>query len=309
MLKILFTSGGSAGMEALWRLYDGVYEVHFADAILDAINPVVPAKNRHKIPFAGEAKFLKTVISLCDKLDIDVLIPGVDEELSCIASSKELFLPTKIMLPSYSFIEKMLGKLSMIKVLSSYHIPVPNTYSLQQKYNDIDFPCIIKPRKGRGSRGVLVVESKSDVDSLKSLYSNSLDNYIIQNKPEGQEYTVQMIANNKGSLFAIVPVMVQYKRGITISATVVDEPNVIQGCRMIHDVNPAKGCYNIQLILTPDGVVMPFEINPRISTTFCLSVAAGIDPIAIFLKDVSANKLESFNTNIKLYRHWSNYFY
>ena len=51
MLKILFTSGGSAGMEALWRLYDGVYEVHFADAILDAINPVVPAKNRHKISF------------------------------------------------------------------------------------------------------------------------------------------------------------------------------------------------------------------------------------------------------------------
>ena len=84
MLKILFTSGGNPGMEALWRLYDGIYELHFADAILDAINPVVPAKNRHKIPFAGEAKFLKTVSEFLNSVYNEIYKSTINANICCI---------------------------------------------------------------------------------------------------------------------------------------------------------------------------------------------------------------------------------
>jgi carbamoyl-phosphate synthase large subunit len=71
---------------------------------------------------------------------------------------------------------------------------------------------------------------------------------------------------------------------------------------------PTSGCYNIQLILTKEGKALPFEINPRISTTFCLIVAAGIDPIAIFLEQDPNKEISKFTEGVKLRRHWRNFF-
>jgi carbamoyl-phosphate synthase large subunit len=41
--RILFTGGGGAGSEALWRLLHGKHELYFADARPEAIAPVIPA--------------------------------------------------------------------------------------------------------------------------------------------------------------------------------------------------------------------------------------------------------------------------
>ena len=76
--------------------------------------------------------------------------------------------------------------------------------------------------------------------------------------------------------------------------------DVVRGCELIHKANPTKGCYNIQLILTSDGTVMPFEINPRISTTYCLTVASGIDPIDIFLQNDNLNGLMKIKKQLML---------
>ncbi len=86
------------------------------------------------------------------------------------------------------------------------------------------------------------------------------------------------------------------------------ETNVIEACRLIHQAFPTKGCYNIQLMLTTEGLVMPFEINPRVSTTYCLVVAANVDPIEIFLRKKNLDKLALFSSGLQLRRHWRNYF-
>jgi len=131
---------------------------------------------------------------------------------------------------------------------------------------------------------------------------------MVQEKIEGVEYTVQMAADARGALQAIVPVRVSIKRGITLRATTEAEPNVMATCRAIHDAVPAAGCYNIQLMLTPDGHAIPFEINPRVSTTLCLVVAAGVDPFSIFLGKEKAQAGVPFTSGLKLRRHWQNHF-
>jgi carbamoyl-phosphate synthase large subunit len=56
-----------------------------------------------------------------------------------------------------------------------------------------------------------------------------------------------------------------------------------------------------------NGAIMPFEINPRISTTFCLGVAAGIDPVDIYLGDcVNETTLAPFQEGMELRRYWQN---
>ena len=126
---------------------------------------------------------------------------------------------------------------------------------------------------------------------------------------KGQEYTVMMAADINQSLHAVVPVRVGIKRGITLRAETDNNPIVIEGCVAIHETLPTVGCYNIQILLTNDDKVMPFEINPRISTTFCLGLAAGIDPVAIFTASSKPPaRLIGFRNGMKLGRYWYNHF-
>ncbi len=304
MIKVLFTGGGGAGNEALWRLLNNRYELHFADADRNNINPIIPEDRRHLIPFADESEFIIKMIGLCLRLGIDLIIPGVDEELLLFAKNIHSFLPTKLLLPDTKYIETMLDKLNMIRTLEEKRIKVPFTCLLTDWFN-INYPCIIKPRHGRGSRGLQIVNNFSEIED--AYLREWPEEMILQQKIEGIEYTVQMIVDSQAQLKSIVPIKIDIKKGITIRAETDDNKYVLEACKKIHEVMPTKGCYNIQLMLTKDNEVYPFEINPRISTTFCMTVAAGIDPIDIFLNGNNSEELLPFN-KIKLQRHWTNYF-
>jgi carbamoyl-phosphate synthase large subunit len=306
MIKVLFTGGGGAGNEAIWRLLNHRYELHFADADIKNISPIIPENRRHRIPLANNLFFTAKIKLLCQEFNIDLVIPGVDEELQQLANDIDYLLPTIFLMPDIEYIETTLDKYSMIDVLFRNGIKVPPTEFLNVNLN-LEYPCIAKPRLGRGSRDVYILNDVIEAKELCDWMGLDASHMLIQDKIEGTEYTVQMIADSQAKLKAIVPVKIDIKRGITIRAMTDNNLNVIEACRKIHEIIPAKGCYNIQLILTKDGEVYPFEINPRISTTFCMTVAAGIDPIDIYLNGNNSSHLLPFE-EIQLQRHWTNYF-
>ncbi|MEC8019005.1 MAG: ATP-dependent carboxylate-amine ligase, partial [Actinomycetota bacterium] len=84
-MRVLFTGGGGAGTSALWSLLDGRYEIHAADADPTRISPIIPRDRAHHIPMGSDPKFLASLRELCARIEIDVLVPGVDEELLPIA--------------------------------------------------------------------------------------------------------------------------------------------------------------------------------------------------------------------------------
>ncbi len=306
MTKVLFTGGGGAGNEALWRLLGGRYELHFGDADAGAIDPQIPAGRRHALPWASDTAFVGDMVALCACLGIDVLVPGVDEELAPLAAAREAFGATSILLPALDYVTTMTDKWAMVQALQGKGLPVPASRLLSEGPGAIPFPCIAKPRQGRGSRDVRVLASPGEVASLRETAGEAAGRILLQKRAEGIEYTVQMMADAQGRLHAVVPVRVGIKRGITLRAITEDNPRVEAVCRAIHEALPAAGCYNIQLILTAVGEVVPFEINPRVSTTLCLCVAAGLDPIAIW--QAREPRRETFRPGLRLLRHWSNHF-
>lgn len=308
MIKVLFTGGGGAGNEALYRLLGQHYMLHFGDADVMAIDPSIPEDRRHQLPWASDPDFVGKMSDLCRRLNIDLLIPGVDEELLALARCADAFAPTRLLLPHADYIETMLDKLHMVRSLAAKKISVPVSQTLEDDLQGIRFPCISKPRNGRGSRDVRVLSSVGDAISLKSTLGPLAKQMLVQEKIEGVEYTVQMVADAHGRLCAVVPVRVGIKRGITLRAETEAEPRVMAACRAIHQAISTGGCYNIQLMLTPEGNILPFEINPRISTTLCLVVAAGIDPISIFLEHGQRGNIMPFVAGIQLRRHWTNHF-
>lgn len=276
--RLLVTGGGGAGAPLLWRFWHDKYEVHFADADPLSFSPEIPSERCHTIPKGGAPDFAEKLITLCEWLKVDLVIPAVDEELPIMPLIRRAGFD--VLLPDEWYVHIMLDKYASMRELEKRGIPVPKT-------------VIAKPRQGRGSDGV----------------------YVEQERLEGQEYTVGVMADREKQLRWITPVRVDYKRGITIRGELDHCQDVVDGCWKIHAALPAAGYYNVQGILTTDRGFVPFEINPRISTTTGISLAAGFDPSVEWLSaatlrtgDATWTSLyrQSFARRVSLSRSWLN---
>ena len=309
--RVLFTGGGGAGSEALNRLLSPNYEVYFADADLNSVSQNINSEKCHEIPMANDPHFVNSIVSLSKKLKLDLLVPTVDEELLPLRDAEDA-MDCRILLPSKDFISLHLDKLKSAQCLINAGLPAPRTSIVGEMQEE--FPLILKPRTGRGSRNVSIVSSKQELDAQLLLSRMEASKFIVQELVHGQEYTVMMVANAEKKLRAVVPVLVGHKKGITIEAETVNDKEIICACTKIHELNPVSGYYNIQLIKEDGGSVKPFEINPRVSTTACLGLAAGVDFVAIALEERNVsvafkNQLLPFKEKLKLKRFWYNQIY
>ena len=307
MLKVLFTGAGGAGYEAFYRLLNKKYDLHFCDANIELINSKIPLNKKHLIPLANESNFEEKVREICIKNKIDLLIPGVDEELVILSNLKNE--PSiNVLLPPLKFIKIHLNKLTSNQFLISKNLPAPKV--IRADLGSLKFPCIVKPIYGRGSRNVFLANNEKEVNAQIIVARKKRSEFILQEYITGQEFTVNISADQNGELKAIIPVKVNLKKGITISADLSKDKDVIESCERIHNSYKVGGCYNIQLIKDNNGLIKPFEINPRISTTTCLSIAAGADIIGNFLNinnNINPNrKFFEYNPKISLRRFWYN---
>ncbi len=310
MKTILLTGGGGAASEALYRLLGRRYHLHFADADPEAKPYSVPPGAWHQIPLALASEFIDVLTRLCRSLDVDLLVPGVDEELLPIAQARTA-ISREVLLPPAEFVATHLDKLTSGALLKTLGVLVPETETLRERQR-VAFPCVVKPRRGRGSRDVTVVNSEEELRAHLQLCRRPADDFIVQEWLPGEEYTVTMVADRTGLLRAVVPVKVGIKRGITLRGETDRDDAVMAACVAIHEAQPVAGCFNVQLVKAATGDVKPFEINPRISTTACLALAAGVDFVDLYLGD-HASKQESgnlagFQNHLRLRRSWHNEF-
>ena len=300
MARLLFTGGGGAGNEALFRHLEGPHTLFFADADPEAINPAIPENRRLGIPMANAPGFADTLLDLCRSKEIDILVPGVDEELPHLAPLRDGDI--RIMVPQAEFVETMLDKYQFAQALARAGLDVPQTRLLGEA-DGMAFPLIAKPRSGRGSRSVSRLENAAQINAYLTMEGKPADAFIAQEMGQGAEFTVCVHAGEDAALRHVVPVKVGIKRGITLSATAEMSEPIFAYAQAFQEAFKPKGVYNIQCMLDENGRVLPFEVNPRVSTTFCLAIQAGFDPFAAI--DPGPARCLPENA-LHLRRHWTN---
>lgn len=276
---LLLTGAGGAALPALIeRLRAGGYRVIAVDADPNAAG-LYFADQGYRIPLANDSNFVPVLRRICRAEDVRALVPLVDEELLS-AAQLAAELGIAMIGPVPDFIALSLDKYALMQRLVEVGLPAPKTRLLSAGIEGMEFPIILKPRVGRGSRGIKIAWRPEELEAYLSSCRPDAESTILQPYVQGSEFTVSVVLWRDGRVRAVVPKQVIDKRGITRIAVTQRNEAIDSLCRSIQERLRADGPFNVQLRLDPrDGTPLTFEINPRFSTTITLTQAAGVDEL------------------------------
>lgn len=289
MKTVLLTGGGGAAIPGLIEhLQQSGYRVLAGDMNPYAVG-LYMADAGFIIPAGKSPEFIPVLRHICQQEKVDILVPLVDEEL---LSSLELEQARVIvLLPRREFVTICLDKLLLMQRLQSAGIPTPATRLASQNWTQLRFPVVVKPRVGRGSRGLGIVKSEEELLPFLKASPYALEELLLQDYIEGPEFTVSVVVWRDGVVQAVVPKEIIFKKGITRLAITRRNSSIDALCRAVQNNLHADGPFNVQLrVDEASGIPFIFEINPRFSTTVSLTIAAGIDEVGCLISYATCKK-------------------
>jgi len=283
MTRVLVTgAGGPAGVaviRSLLRRSD--VEVFAGDMDGWASGLYLVDAGRRRILEPGLAPgFVDAIARLCEQDGIDVVISTVDVELPPLAARRAQLSGAVLAAPSEATLAVTLDKWELAQRCAPL-LRVPQTRLLNPDGVAAawQFPVIVKPRRGAGSRGVRLVDSREQLEAL-----GTDEALIVQEHLPGSEFSVDVIAAADGRVAAAVPrTRTRVDSGVSIAGRTVHDAALEQTAAAVAEAIGLTGVANVQLRLDRAGVPALLEVNPRFPGALPLTIAAGVDMPSLVL--------------------------
>lgn len=265
-------------------------------------------------PAVEEEDYIGTLVDIINSESIDLLIPIIDIELEVIARNRDIIeRSTYLLLSSYDAIMICNDKFRIYKFFNTLGIPTLKTILVDDFSNvknllaqsSMDFPLIVKPRKGVSSRDIYEVQNEEELFVIKKV-----KDAMIQEKGNGQEYTIDVFCDGKKLIATVPRKRTETRVGISYKGQTEKDEKLINYAKKIAEILNIKGPANIQCFKNGDEVKF-FEINPRFSGSLPLTIAAGVNTPLLALKMSTGEELklvEDFKI-VKMCRYWGEVFY
>lgn len=267
----------------------------------------------HLVPSSQESSFIDSVLRICQKEKISVLIPIIDEELLIFAKNQERFQKNgiKLIVNNKETVELAKDKFSSYKFCLQNDILVPRTALIDEveKIRRMRFPLIIKPLKGRGSLDTYRVEGREELFYLRNKLSGL---YIVQEFIEGREYTVDIVASPAGEILLVVPrERMVTKAGMSYKGRTVSNARLSTMAKRVAEKFGINGPANIQFKIKEEKIYL-IEVNPKFAAGLPLTVASGVNIPLVLIKlalgfKVAKSELR-YKTDFYMLRYWNEIF-
>lgn len=256
----------------------------------------------YKVPKYYENNYINSIIDICQKENIKLLIPLYEKEFSLLCEQKNSFknLGVKLLLSDNNIINICNDKLNTYNFFIKYKILTPNTYSECSEINNEKlFPIVIKPIDGMGSENVYIARDYNEMAFFKNYVKNS----ILQQFILGTEYTIDVLCDFDGNIISIVPRQrIEVRAGeVSKSKTVKDENIISRTKEVIEALNKEGkviGPITIQCILSEEKIYF-IEINCRFGGGVPLTFEAGVNYGYYLSQMIDGNKCNEIVGNFK----------
>lgn len=228
----------------------------------------------YAVPRVTDPAYVPTLLDICRRENVRLLIPTIDTELVMLADAVAQFeaIGVRVNVGSGEFVRIARDKLLTAQHLSKIGIDTPLTRTTLGLGDDaMVLPIIIKPRGGSSSAGIRIFCDARELDGF-----TLPDDFIAQELLQGPEYTVNTFYDNTGTFRAAIPHQRLETRGGEMSkGRTQDVPALTDMARRIGAGLPGvRGVFCFQAMMTDRGPVV-FEINARFGGGYPLAHHAG----------------------------------
>ena len=330
---------GAAGIiQCLTR--DPAIRLTIADADENALGRHL-VQRFFRIPKAGEASFVDEVLSLCQRENIQIIMPLVTRELFPFSQHRQRFenAGVKVLVSAPQSIEVANDKAACYRFLKEKGIAVPNFFLAKttEEFIHAAFELghpheafCFKPAVANGSRGFRIVSDSINESELLFqnkpyntyiTYTHALNILLSQPFPPlvvteylpGEEYSVDCLADHGKTMLALPRLRQKMINGISVQGTFVKDDAIIDYCRQIIEAIGLHGNIGIQLRRSKDGVPLLLEINPRVQGTIVAGLGAGVNLPLLAVKQELGLPVSPAQTEVKwgtsFSRYWTEVFY
>jgi carbamoyl-phosphate synthase large subunit len=228
------------------------------------------------VPGVNAAHYVDTILDICRKRHISLVIPLVDTELLVLAQARERFaeVGARMLVSSPQVVEICRDKEKTSKFLIEKGVGAARILSRKEAKKG-PFPIIAKARSGSSTKNVRALHTAI---ALGRLQFGKVD-YVLQEFVDGKEYTVDVYAGLDGKPRVAVPrERLQVRSGEVVRAvTVRDERIITETHRLVEALGGCVGVITAQCRVTADGQVKFFDVNPRFGGGVPLAIQAGAD--------------------------------
>ena len=293
------------------------------------------------IPPAKNNDFIKTLLAVCQKKKIQILLPLVTKELLPLSESVNEFekIGCKVIVSPASSLKIANNKSRLYEFLQKQKIAVPefrtvkNIDEFQQAVSELQYPhksVCFKPSVSNGSRGFRIISN--NINELDLLLNHKPDNVMVSLEnilsilstgefPEllvseylpGEEYSVDCLAKNGNPVLVIPRIRKKTINGISVEGEFIKDENIIKYCSQIISALTLHGNIGIQVKQKEDGQFLIMEINPRVQGTISAALGAGVNLPVLAIRQELGIPITGNEMNVKwgtcFSRYWKEVFY
>jgi len=239
------------------------------------------------VPSIYATEYLDTILDLCDKHDVDLIIPGHDHELFVFATEIDRFnkAGVSVIVSKPDLIEISRDKkiwFDYWKPLGCNIVPTYFVKDFKQEPDTTIFPAIVKPSGGSASQGISIVNTLKDLEGLTDddiiqpyLFPEKTDpNYEAIKKAVAQgdfiqrsEISIQLVFSSSSKFKGIFISKNTLKNGVPVFVDPIN-PDTFEHLDEILKFVPiceekgVRGPVNIQGRISENGLFF-FEMNMR----------------------------------------------
>jgi carbamoyl-phosphate synthase large subunit len=324
--SILITSVGSlVGQNILDALHNRRNNIKIigTNSIAEAANNFRCDKSYLVAKAKNSKEFTKNIITIIEKEEPDIIIPGRDDDIVILAQLREKMSISKdcFLVGSEYFAKIMDDKFLSYDFALKHNLPFAPTIESGKldsytKTNDLlksfGFPLIAKPSKGNGSRGIWMILNENQLKKLIQVSYYSIQPFFGHEKnlnldtsmglpffwgiPENSLFAAQVIINKNQKVEEIFTFVAKMVAGKCERMDIYDNPILKEITRKFAEaaiLEGWRGPFNIQLKKDSKHGFQAIEMNGRFSGGTSARYHLGFDEVGKTINDWMSNDIIS----------------
>ena len=311
-MTVLLTS---AGVATASNVIDALQEAPDLACRIVAVDQSPFAAGLHRadawenLPPCASPEYIDRVFDLCRREGVFFLFPLYSGEIGLFCEHAARFreIGVHLMLPPAQAVRTCNDKRLFGEFLEANGFRSPRIHEADAARVP-DFPLIMKPASGSGSKNVVRIDGPADLAYFRTKFPG----HILQAFVQGREYTVDCLVD-QGRVLACVPrTRVVVKDGKTMVGRTEEHPGLRAATARLLAALGMNGPCNVQFIEDEGGELHVIEVNPRLAAGgLPLSVRAGANIPAMMLRlarGEAVEPVEAYRRGVVMTRYLSSLF-